>query len=95
MKAALSEPGGLTAMTVRIISKKRDSKEVMLKLVDGSTIKGKINLYHDEFTALRVSDLFTKIADPFIVIYDAAMEGKEDRVVVVNKSNIVWVSPED
>jgi small nuclear ribonucleoprotein (snRNP)-like protein len=82
-------------MTVRIISKKRDSKEVMVKLVDGSTIKGKINLYHDEFTALRVSDLFTKIADPFIVIFDAAMEGREDRVVVVNKSNIVWVSPED
>ncbi len=82
-------------MTVRIISKKKEPKEVMVKLVDGSTIKGKINLYHDEYTALRVSDVFTKITDPFIVLFDASMEGRTGRVVVVNKHNIIWVSPED
>jgi small nuclear ribonucleoprotein (snRNP)-like protein len=82
-------------MSVRIISKKREPREVLVKLVDGSTVRGKINLYNEEVVLQRVSDIFTKVPDPFIVVYDAIVEGKTDQVMIINKSNIIWVSPED
>ncbi len=81
-------------MSVRIISRKRDAKEVSLKLVDGSLIKGKVNLHHDEHMIERVSELFTQVQDPFLVVFDATFEGKSGRVLIVNKSNIVWAAPE-
>ena len=43
----------------------------------------------------RVSDIFTKVTDPFIVVFDATAEGKSGRVLILNKRNIAWVSPED
>ncbi|MBM4295655.1 MAG: hypothetical protein FJ126_12245 [Deltaproteobacteria bacterium] len=82
-------------MTVKIISRKLDPRSVTLRLADGSLVKGKINLYHDEMMIQRVSDIFTKISDPFITVFDATVEGKTGRVCIVNKRNIVWVSPED
>ena len=82
-------------MSVKIISRKRDSREVSIKLVDGSLIKGKVNLHHDEHMLQRVSEIFTQIDEPFLVIYDATFEGKSDRVLIINKRNIVWASPEN
>ena len=82
-------------MSVKIISRKRDSREVAIKLVDGSLIKGKVNLHHDEHMLQRVSEIFTQIDEPFLVIYDATFEGKSDRVLIINKRNIVWASPEN
>jgi small nuclear ribonucleoprotein (snRNP)-like protein len=82
-------------MSVKIISRKRDSREVTIKLVDGSLIKGKVNLHHDEHMLQRVSEIFTQIDEPFLVIYDATFEGKSDRVLIINKRNIVWASPEN
>ncbi len=82
-------------MSVKIISRKRDSREVSIKLVDGSLIKGKVNLHHDEHMLQRVSEIFTQIDEPFLVIYDATFEGKSGRVLIINKRNIVWASPEN
>ncbi len=82
-------------MAVRIISRRREPRKVLVKLVDGSTLKGKINLYHEEVVLPRVSDVLTKIPDPFIVIFEATAEGQTDRVMIINKANIIWVSPED
>ena len=82
-------------MSVKIISRKRESREVSIKLVDGSLIKGKVNLHHDEHMIQRVSEIFTQIDDPFLVIYEATFEGKSDRVLIINKRNIVWASPEN
>ncbi|MCX5893470.1 MAG: hypothetical protein NTW80_10970 [Deltaproteobacteria bacterium] len=81
-------------MSVKIISRKRDSREVSLKLVDGSLVRGKVNLHHDDHMIQRVSEIFTQIDDPFLVIYDATFEGKSGRVLIINKRNIVWASPE-
>jgi hypothetical protein len=64
-------------------------------LADGSVVKGKINLYHDEMMIQRVSDIFTKIPDPFITVFDATVEGQTGQVCIVNKRNIVWGSPEE
>jgi hypothetical protein len=82
-------------MSVKIISRRMDSRKVTVKLVDGSLIQGKINLHHDEAVIQRVSDVFTKITDPFIVVFDATAEGKSGRVLILNKRNVAWVSPED
>ena len=82
-------------MSVKVISRRVDSRKVTIKMVDGSLVQGKVNIYHDEEVVQRVSDIFTKATDPFIVVFDATAEGKSGRVLIMNKSNIAWVSPED
>ncbi|MFI5330574.1 MAG: hypothetical protein ACHQ2F_05990, partial [Desulfobaccales bacterium] len=46
-------------------------RKITIKLVDGSLIKGTVNLHHDEHMIQRVSEIFTQIDEPFLVIYDA------------------------
>ena len=82
-------------MSVRIIGRKMEPRKVILKLADGSMVKGKINLHHDEAVIQRVSDIFTRIADPFIVVFDATVGGEAGKVLIVNKHNVIWASPED
>jgi rRNA processing protein Gar1 len=82
-------------MSVSIISRRVDARTVTIKLVDGSLVNGKINLHRSDVDIGRVSDLFTKIKDPFIVVFDATAEGKVGRVLILNKRNIVWIAPED
>jgi hypothetical protein len=82
-------------MSVKIISRRIDARKVTIKMVDGSLVQGKVNLYHDEAVIQRVSDIFTKLADPFIVVFEATAEGRSGRVIILNKRNIAWVSPED
>ncbi|MFH1595094.1 MAG: hypothetical protein ABIG94_01805 [Pseudomonadota bacterium] len=82
-------------MSVRIIGRKMEPRNVLLKLTDGSMVKGKINLHHDEAAIQRVSDIFTRIADPFIVVFDATMAGEAGKVLIVNKHNVIWASPVD
>jgi hypothetical protein len=72
-------------------------RKVTIKLVDGSLVKGKINLdkHKDESIIQRTSEMFTKHQDPFVVVFEATFEGVSDRVVIINKRNIIWVSPAD
>ena len=82
-------------MDVKIISRRREPRTVTLKLTDGSLVRGQVNLYHEEMVLNRVSDLFTRDKDPFLVVFGALMEGLTNQVLIVNKQNIVWVAPED
>jgi hypothetical protein len=82
-------------MSVKIISRRIEARKITIKMVDGSLVMGKINLLSDEAVVQRVSDIFTKLTDPFIVVFDATAEGKSGRVLILNKRNIAWVSPED
>ena len=82
-------------MSVKVISRRIDARKVTIKMVDGSLVQGKVNVYHDEEVVQRVSDIFTKLTDPFIVVFEATAEGKSGRVLIMNKRNIAWVSPED
>jgi hypothetical protein len=50
--------------------------------VDGSAVKGKINLHHDEHMIQRDSKIFTHLTDPFLVVFDATFEGQSGRVQV-------------
>jgi hypothetical protein len=82
-------------MSVSIISKKIDARHVTIRMVDGSLVQGKVNLHRGDTELTRVSDLFTKVTDPFIVVFDATAEGVSGRVLILNKVNVAWVSPED
>jgi small nuclear ribonucleoprotein (snRNP)-like protein len=82
-------------MSVKVITRKIDARKVIIKMVDGSMVYGKVNIFHDEEVVQRVSDIFTKVSDPFIVVFDVTLEGKSGRVLIMNKANIAWVSPED
>ena len=82
-------------MSVRVIRRRIDARKITVKMVDGSLIRGKVNIFHGEEVVQRVSDIFTKVGDPFIVMFDVTAEGKSGRVLIINKSNISWVSPED
>jgi hypothetical protein len=88
-----------------------EERQAAIKLEDGSLIKGKINIFaepahehrdrYDKFSDdaglyyKRISDIFTKGNHPFIVVFDVTLEGREGRVLVINKNKILWVSPED
>jgi hypothetical protein len=82
-------------MDVKMISRRRAPRQVTLKLTDGSVLQGKVNLYYEEVPLNRVSDLFTEHRDPFLVLFDVAMEGQAAQVFIINKQHIVWVTPED
>jgi hypothetical protein len=78
-------------------SREIQARKVTIRLVDGSLVKGKINLHKhkDESIIQRPSEMFTKHQDPFVVVFEATFEGVSDRVVFINKRNILWVSPDD
>jgi len=73
------------------------AKKVTIRMVDGSLVRGKINLHKhkDESLIQRASEMFTRHQDPFVVVFEATLEGHSNRVVIVNKRNILWVSPDD
>jgi hypothetical protein len=82
-------------MSIKVITRKINARKITIKMVDGSLVQGKVNIYHDEEVVQRVSDIFTQVSDPFVVLFDAKAEGKGGRVMIINKLNIIWVSPED
>jgi hypothetical protein len=58
----------------------KDERKVVIKLVDGTIIRGLINF-------------FIKGENPFIVVYGSTVGGKHDQVFVVNKHHIMWATP--
>ena len=65
--------------------------KVAIKLIDGNILNGKVNLSSKQ----RVSDLFTKSSNPFIVVVGALSKEAEDKIMFINKNHIIWVEPED
>ena len=70
---------------------KREYRNVTIRTIDGSTLVGKVNIGVKE----RVSDIFTKTDNPFIVLLDVELRDTSGKVFFINKNNIVWVEPED
>jgi hypothetical protein len=64
---------------------------VVVKLKDGTTITGKLNI--GDFP--RVSDFFRKSPDQYLVLSDAEHRGMGGKVVIINKHEIMWAEPED
>ena len=66
-------------------------RTVTIKIKDGTIITGKLNI--GDYP--RVSDLFRQSSDQYFVLADAEHRGSTGKVVIVNKSEIVWVEPEE
>jgi small nuclear ribonucleoprotein (snRNP)-like protein len=66
-----------------------NSREVIVKTVDGEAIRGKINMGLEE----RVSDLFTKVETQFIILFEVSHKGGHDKTLFINKRNIIYVEP--
>jgi hypothetical protein len=82
------------AMNMEMADKAKILKpaDVTIKTLDGSLVEGKVNLGYEN----RMSDLFTKTDNPFIVVFDATHLGSpKKKVLVVNKQHIVWAEPQD
>lgn len=78
--------------------KKVKSRDVIVKISDGSIIAGQVNLEGGDECADRISDLLTKGAGKFLVVYNACdmkVSGEEVSVVILNKAHILWVIPDD
>lgn len=69
---------------------KTEVRKIIIKTTDGETMSGKVNIGVKE----RVSDLFTKEGNQFIVLFDAEHRNTSGKVLFINKDNIVWAEPE-
>lgn len=66
-----------------------NSEDVLIKLLDGTVIKGKTNIGKHQ----RLSDSFNRGEDPFVVVFDVALQGQEGKVLFINKNQIMWAMP--
>lgn len=69
----------------------KNFRPIVVKIKDGTTITGKLNI--GDFP--RVSDFFKKSPDNYFVLSDAEHRGTSGKVVIINKSEIMWAEPED
>jgi hypothetical protein len=67
------------------------ARYISFKTVDGELIRGKIFVEDGKW----ISDVFLKGESSFIAVWGVNSQGKQDKVLVVNKRHIVWVEPED
>jgi hypothetical protein len=65
-------------------------KTITVKTIDGELIVGKINLSSKQ----RVSDIFTRSDQPFIVLVDSTSKDVTNKTLFINKEHIIWVEPE-
>lgn len=72
-------------------SYKKEFRRITVKTTDGSTLTGQVNIGIKD----RVSDLFTRSDSPFVVLSDVDTREGSGKILVVNKTHIVWVEPND
>ena len=70
---------------------KKEYRRITVKTTEGSILLGNINIGIKS----RVSDLFLKSEDPFIVMFDVEHKEGSGKIFFVNKDHIVWVEPEE
>jgi small nuclear ribonucleoprotein (snRNP)-like protein len=70
---------------------KREIRRIIVKTADGATFVGKVNIGLKK----RVSELFTKTSNQFIVLFDAEHSSGMGKTFFINKDHIVWVEPEE
>jgi hypothetical protein len=70
------------------------AQRVRVKLTDGQIFRGKINLNSEAVPADRMSDFFLKGVSPFVILFDVTAQGRNS-LFIVNKSQIIWITPDD
>ena len=71
-----------------------ENRLVVVKTIDGSLIRGNINLNSESLPMDRVSDLLIKGQNKFLIMYNATVADQKDIAIIINKSQIVWVMEE-
>lgn len=69
----------------------KKTRKLIITTVTGETYRGKINIGSKD----RLSDMFTIVKTPFIVMYDVVFKGEQKTTVIINKQNIVSIKPLD
>lgn len=64
---------------------------VQVRMADGSTIRGTVNLNSESEPMRRISDLLIKGKNRFLIVSCATVQGQKERTVMVNKDQIVYV----
>jgi hypothetical protein len=67
-------------------------KNVIVKISDGSMIKGKVNIRE---THKRLSDFFRLSEEQFLTVISEETKEDSQNVFFVNKDYIVWIGPGD
>ena len=70
---------------------KTEYRDITVRTTDGATLLGKVNIGIKE----RVSDLFTKSDNQFIILLNAEHKDGSEKVLIINKNHIVWAEPEE
>jgi hypothetical protein len=70
----------------------RNFKDVVVKISDGTTVKGKVNI-GDRFH--RLSDLFRLSQESFITLVSEESTESLNEVFFINKNYILWAKAED
>ncbi|MFO8089163.1 MAG: hypothetical protein R6U13_04945 [Desulfatiglandaceae bacterium] len=65
-------------------------KKAILKISDGSLIKGKINVGELK----RLSDLIRMTDEKFIVLVGTLHDENEEKTFIINKNSIIWIQTE-
>ena len=73
----------------------KENRLVVVKTIEGSIIRGNINLNSESLVMDRVSDLLIKGQNKFLIMYNASLGDRKDAAVIINKSQIVWVMEEE
>ncbi len=73
----------------------KENRLVVVKTIDGSVIRGNINLNSETLPMDRVSDLLIKGQNKFLIMYNACLGERKDVAVIINKSQVVWVMEEE
>ena len=68
-----------------------DESTIKIVTTDRTQIKGIV----DKKGFKRTSDLFTEDDSPFIIVYKAITKGQENKILAVNKSQIIWAELDD
>lgn len=66
-------------------------RTIMMRIEDGSTLMGKVNIRHRQ----RLSEIFLDAQEQFIILVDVKNEDNPEPVIFVNKNSIMWAKPID
>jgi hypothetical protein len=66
-------------------------RNVQVRMTDGTTIRGTVNLNSESEPMHRISDLLIRGKNRFLLLSCATVQGQKERTVLVNKDQIVYV----
>lgn len=69
----------------------KNYKNITVKITDGSTITGTINILN----YMRLSDLLKQSTDKFITVFDGNNSEDIKRATIINKEHIIWAETWD